>query len=69
MQKMWCDNCGKQLMLEELDKPEVAGSDWKPEVLVRLEMRVVGQGVMPIDMDLCIRCAKKYMRRMKEPLD
>lgn len=69
MQKTWCDDCGKELKLDEKDKPEIAGSDWKPDVLVRLEMRVVGKGIMPVDMDLCVRCAKRYMKVLRKPME
>jgi hypothetical protein len=69
MQKTWCDNCGKELRLTEADKPEIAGSDWKPEPLVRLEMRITGSGKYLVDMDLCAKCARSYMRKLKEPLE
>ena len=63
MQKIWCDNCGREIIEEPTEmKPE-------PEPRIRLEMRVIGKGLMPIDMDLCVRCARKYMRKLKEPLE
>jgi hypothetical protein len=69
MQKTWCDNCGKELKLEEKDKPEIAGDDWKPEKLVTLKMHISGTGTYVVDMDLCIKCAKKYSRVLTKPLD
>ena len=69
MQKVWCDNCGKEMRLEEKDRPEIAGSDWSPDVLCKLELRIIGKGVMPINLDLCVRCAKKYAKILSKPLD
>lgn len=69
MQRTWCDNCSKELFLNEDDKPEIAGSDWKPDVLCKLELRIIGKGAMPINMDLCVRCARKYAKVLTKPLD
>jgi len=66
VQKTWCDNCGKELLEE---KPEIAQSDWKPEPLVTLKMHISGTGKYIVDLDLCVRCARKYNRKLKEPLD
>lgn len=66
MQKTWCDNCGREILTE---KPEIAAEDWKPQPKVTLQLHISGTGRYLIDLDLCGKCAKKYMRKLKEPLD
>ena len=61
-----CDNCGKTLK----DKPsqmELA-ADFKPEPRVTLVMEIQGKNVRPVDMDLCVSCAKKYVKVLKDPI-
>ncbi len=57
-----CDNCNKQLR-EKIDE---AGA--KPEKRVTLVMEIEDSRKRVIDMDLCIRCAQKYVNILKEPV-
>lgn len=66
MQRTWCDNCGNEILEE---KPEIAQSDWKPQPKVRLTLHVSGTGRYLVDLDLCGKCGRKYMKKLKEPLD
>ena len=66
MIKIVCDNCGKELR----DKPTQLQNDkdFKPEKRVTLRMHIEGTSTYPIDMDLCVSCAKKYVVALKDPV-
>jgi len=59
-----CDNCSKQLR----DKPDEANPEYKPEKRVTLRMHIEDTNSYPIDMDLCVACAKRYVGVLKEPI-
>lgn len=62
-----CDNCNKIIM----DKPDQVNKDnpeWKPEKTVTLKMHIEGTESYPILMDLCVKCAKKYVTVLSNPL-
>lgn len=59
-----CDNCSKVLR----DKPSEANPEAKPEKRVTLKMHVESTNSYPIDMDLCVSCAKRYIGVLKEPI-
>lgn len=59
-----CDNCSKMLR----DKPNEANPNAKPEKRVTLKMHVEDTNSYPIDMDLCVGCAKRYIGVLKEPI-
>lgn len=66
MIKVVCDNCGKELR----DKPSQMEdpSTFKPEKRVTLVMEIEGTNSRPVDFDLCVGCAKKYVKVLKEPI-
>lgn len=57
-----CDNCGKGLR-EKIDE---AGA--QPEKRVTLVMEIEDSRKRVIDMDLCVKCAQKYVGILKEPV-
>jgi len=61
-----CDNCGKTLR----DKPSQLedANTFQAEKRVSLKMHIDGTNSFPIDMDLCINCAKKYVKVLKDPI-
>jgi hypothetical protein len=64
-----CDNCGDVLR----DKPDETQKDdpkWQPDAHATLKLHVQqnDKNVRPIDMDLCIRCAKRYLKVLRQPL-
>lgn len=65
--RTWCDNCSNEIHHE----PDEAGKlnpNWKPDTHVQLVIRIVGTGKYPVDMDLCGRCAKAYVKHLSKPL-
>ena len=64
MIKIVCDNCGKELR----EGKENMNPNAKPEKRVTLKMHIEGTASYPIDMDLCVRCAKQYVAKLNEPL-
>lgn len=66
MIKVVCDNCGKELR----DKPSQMedAATFKPEKHVTLKMHVQGTESYPLDVDLCVNCAKKYLKVLKDPV-
>lgn len=67
---MTCDDCGKVLR----DKPDLVNKDntnWKPDARAKLSLTIEQEGTgksWPVDMDLCIKCAGKYLRVLREPI-
>jgi hypothetical protein len=64
-----CDNC-RVVLRNEPDEANAGNADWKPDVHATLKLHVT-QGNMdarPIDMDLCLKCAKRYLKVLKEPV-
>lgn len=68
MQRVWCDNCPREIRSEP-DEANKNNSDWKPDVHVQLTMRIIGKGEMPIHMDLCGSCGRKYLRHLSQPME
>lgn len=56
MIKIVCDECEKELRETQ---------DGKEEKRVTLKMHVEGTGSYPIDLDLCVACAKRYVKVLK----
>lgn len=65
-----CDNC-KRVLRDTPDEANKDNGDWKPDVHATLKLHVQqgDNSVRPIDMDLCLRCAKKYLAVLKRPMD
>lgn len=59
-----CDNCGHIL------RNESDSTDAEPEAHATLKLHVAqgNQSAYPIDMDLCLRCAKKYLKVLRDPI-
>jgi hypothetical protein len=55
-----CDNC--QMVLK--DKPDHVGAEPEPHCVLKLECGVKNL----IMMDLCLRCAKKYLGVLTDPV-
>lgn len=68
MQRTWCDNCEKEIR-HEPDEINKNNPDWKPDKHFELRGHIVGTGKYPIMMDLCMRCARGYVKALSEPIE
>ncbi len=68
MIQVFCDNCGKKIQ-HEPDDVNKDDPNWKPEHYSHIEIRISGTGKVPVNMECCIRCTKKYVRKLTEPLE
>ena len=59
-----CDNCGKTMR----DKPDASGAEPEPFCTLKLRVAKADKVIHPIDMDLCLKCAKKYLRILSDPV-
>lgn len=64
--KVVCDNCGKELK----DKPSDVDdpTTFKPDRHCTLKLHIQGTNSYPVDLDLCIGCARKYVKILGEPI-
>ena len=67
MHKTWCDNCGNEIH-HEPDEINKDNPDWKPDMQAHLTIRIVNNGKQPVNMDLCLRCTKAYLKVLAKPL-
>lgn len=63
-----CDNCRKKIQVEP-DDVNLDNPNWEPEKYSKLEIRIVGIGKVPVSMELCVRCTRKYIRKLTKPLE
>lgn len=68
MQKTWCDNCSREIK-QEPDEINKGNPEWKPDVHVQLTLRIIGRGEIPLFMDLCGNCGRKYLKHLRQPMD
>lgn len=59
-----CDNCSHVLRNE----PDETGAEAEVHATLKLVVAKADKTIRPIDMDLCIKCAKRYLAVLKDPI-
>ncbi len=59
-----CDNCGRELK----NAGDEINPDRESDKHCTLTLKIEGLGKIPVFMDLCIVCAKKYLSVLSQPI-
>lgn len=68
--KMFCDNCDRELR-DTPDECNKDNSEWQPDARAKLTLEVQKEGMSkswPINFDLCLRCAGRYLKVLRDPV-